>query len=163
MHTPLSSLKLTDQQESLIRRPLDSKIFLRGPAGSGKSTVGVLRLQHLLSKGIPGQSILILTPQRTLQDPYLKLAHSPEIAAGIKDASTDAKPQMSDKEIDDALLASRVNPKAKKPSVEAVFHAWLLTLPCHPGGSTPISAPLPSPARHPPRTAFGPSRAAARQ
>src|SRR5512141_2076129 len=36
---------------------------------------------------------------------------------------------MTDKEIDDALLASRVNPKAKKPSVEAVFHAWLLTLP----------------------------------
>lgn len=84
MHTPLSSLKLTDQQESLIRQPLDSKIFLQGPAGSGKSTVGVLRLQHLLSKGIPGQSILILTPQRTLQDPYLKLAHSPEIAAGTE-------------------------------------------------------------------------------
>src|ERR1035441_4668110 len=30
---------------------------------------------------------------------------------------------------DDALLAARVNQKAKKPSVEAVFHAWLLTLP----------------------------------
>lgn len=39
------------------------------------------------------------------------------------------KKSMTDKEIDDALLASRVNPKAKKPSVEAVFHAWLLTLP----------------------------------
>jgi len=39
------------------------------------------------------------------------------------------KASMTDKEIDDALLAARVNPKAKKPSVEAVFHAWLLTLP----------------------------------
>ena len=39
------------------------------------------------------------------------------------------KKSLTDKEIDDALLASRVNPKAKKPSVEAVFHAWLLTLP----------------------------------
>jgi rhamnose utilization protein RhaD (predicted bifunctional aldolase and dehydrogenase) len=39
------------------------------------------------------------------------------------------KKSMTDKEIDDALLASRVDPKAKKPSVEAVFHAWLLTLP----------------------------------
>ena len=39
------------------------------------------------------------------------------------------KESLTDKEIDDALLASRVNPKAKKPSVEAVFHAWLLTLP----------------------------------
>jgi rhamnose utilization protein RhaD (predicted bifunctional aldolase and dehydrogenase) len=39
------------------------------------------------------------------------------------------KKSLTDKEIDDALLASRVNPNAKKPSVEAVFHAWLLTLP----------------------------------
>ena len=39
------------------------------------------------------------------------------------------KKSLTDKEIDDALLAARVNPKAKKPSVEAVFHAWLLTLP----------------------------------
>jgi rhamnose utilization protein RhaD (predicted bifunctional aldolase and dehydrogenase) len=39
------------------------------------------------------------------------------------------KKSLADKEIDDALLAARVNPKAKKPSVEAVFHAWLLTLP----------------------------------
>jgi rhamnose utilization protein RhaD (predicted bifunctional aldolase and dehydrogenase) len=39
------------------------------------------------------------------------------------------KKSLTDKEIDDALLAARVDPKAKKPSVEAVFHAWLLTLP----------------------------------
>jgi rhamnose utilization protein RhaD (predicted bifunctional aldolase and dehydrogenase) len=39
------------------------------------------------------------------------------------------KKSLSDKEIDEALLAARVNPNAKKPSVEAVFHAWLLTLP----------------------------------
>ena len=35
----------------------------------------------------------------------------------------------SDKEVDDELLASRVNPSAKKPSVEALFHAYLLSLP----------------------------------
>lgn len=39
------------------------------------------------------------------------------------------KKSLTDKEIDNALLASRVDPNAKKPSVEAVFHAWLLTLP----------------------------------
>ena len=39
------------------------------------------------------------------------------------------KKSLTDKEIDDALLAARVDAKAKKPSVEAVFHAWLLTLP----------------------------------
>ncbi len=40
----------------------------------------------------------------------------------------DAK-KMADGEVDDALLASRVTAKSKKPSVEAMFHAWLLTLP----------------------------------
>ncbi|HZT22321.1 MAG TPA: class II aldolase/adducin family protein [Verrucomicrobiae bacterium] len=37
--------------------------------------------------------------------------------------------QMSDEEMDQALLAARVDQGAKKPSVEAVFHAYLLSLP----------------------------------
>jgi len=36
---------------------------------------------------------------------------------------------LSDKEVDDELLASRVDESAKKPSVEALFHAYLLSLP----------------------------------
>lgn len=36
---------------------------------------------------------------------------------------------MDDAAVDRALLAARVEPAAKKPSVEAVFHAYLLTLP----------------------------------
>ena len=36
---------------------------------------------------------------------------------------------MTDAEVDAALLASRVDSAAKKPSVEAVFHAYLLSLP----------------------------------
>jgi len=39
------------------------------------------------------------------------------------------KDSLTDQQVDDALLASRVDPKAKKPSVEAVFHAYLLSLP----------------------------------
>jgi len=39
------------------------------------------------------------------------------------------KDSLTDQQIDGALLAARVDPKAKKPSVEAVFHAWLLSLP----------------------------------
>lgn len=35
----------------------------------------------------------------------------------------------SDDAIDRALLDARVDPDARKPSVEAMFHAWLLTLP----------------------------------
>ncbi len=36
---------------------------------------------------------------------------------------------MTDQQVDDALMAARVDPRAKKPSVEAVFHAYLLSLP----------------------------------
>ncbi len=36
---------------------------------------------------------------------------------------------MSDAAIDEALFAARVDSSAKKPSVEAIFHAYLLTLP----------------------------------
>jgi rhamnose utilization protein RhaD (predicted bifunctional aldolase and dehydrogenase) len=36
---------------------------------------------------------------------------------------------VSDAAIDEALFAARVDPKARKPSVEAIFHAFLLTLP----------------------------------
>jgi rhamnose utilization protein RhaD (predicted bifunctional aldolase and dehydrogenase) len=36
---------------------------------------------------------------------------------------------LADQQVDDALLAARSDLKAKKPSVEAVFHAWLLSLP----------------------------------
>src|SRR5271157_6085633 len=36
---------------------------------------------------------------------------------------------MTDQEVDDCLLAARVDAAAKKPSVEAVFHGYLLTLP----------------------------------
>jgi len=37
--------------------------------------------------------------------------------------------QPSDDEVDETLLASRIDPAARKPSVEAVFHAWLLSQP----------------------------------
>lgn len=40
-----------------------------------------------------------------------------------------AKKKVADAEIEATLLASRVDPQAKKPSVEALFHAYLLTLP----------------------------------
>jgi rhamnose utilization protein RhaD (predicted bifunctional aldolase and dehydrogenase) len=40
-----------------------------------------------------------------------------------------AKKNLSDAVIDGTLLESRVDSTAKKPSVEALFHAWFLTLP----------------------------------
>ncbi|MBI4730785.1 MAG: hypothetical protein HY781_01410 [Chloroflexi bacterium] len=73
---------LTPAQLEIVRSPLDSKRFLTGPASCGKTTAGVARLEFLLQSGVPGGSILMLTPQRTLQEPYLDLLHSPERGAG---------------------------------------------------------------------------------
>ncbi|MBT4312177.1 MAG: UvrD-helicase domain-containing protein, partial [Anaerolineae bacterium] len=75
-------MNFTSQQDSNINSPLDSKIYLSGIAGSGKTTVGVERMRHLLQRGVYGESILVLTPQRTLQAPYQEVLQSPEIGAG---------------------------------------------------------------------------------
>jgi superfamily I DNA/RNA helicase len=63
-------IPLTPAQLALANAPTDSKIFLRGRAGAGKTTAGVERALHLLTLGLPAESVLVLTPQRTLQTPY---------------------------------------------------------------------------------------------
>ena len=74
--------ELSALQQRIIDSPLDSKLFVSGPAGTGKTTAGVERMRHLLAQGVPGESILMLTPQRSLQEPYLDLLYSPERRAG---------------------------------------------------------------------------------
>ena len=76
----MSTLNLIQRQ--IIESPLDLKLFVSGPAGTGKTTAGVERMRMLLAQGVPGESILMLTPQRTLQEPYLDLLYSPERRAG---------------------------------------------------------------------------------
>src|SRR5208283_2291428 len=51
-----------------------------------------------------------------------------ECRANVLLALLDDK-KTSDVQVDQTLMASRVDAGAKKPSVEALFHAWLLTLP----------------------------------
>lgn len=75
-------MPLTPHQLSIIEAPANAKIFLSGPAGCGKTTAGVERLRALLEAGVPGGSILMLTPQRALQEPYLDLLSSPQRGAG---------------------------------------------------------------------------------
>ncbi len=62
---------LSPDQLAVINSPEKSSLFLRGPAGTGKTTCGVERIHFLLNGGIPAESILVLTPQRTLQEAYL--------------------------------------------------------------------------------------------
>ncbi len=63
-------MALTSQQSGLLDRPLQSKLFLQGPAGAGKTTAGVGWLQKLLHAGIPAHEVLVFVPQRALARPY---------------------------------------------------------------------------------------------
>jgi hypothetical protein len=81
MTLPLgTSLSLIQRQ--VVESPLDRRLFVSGRAGSGKTTVGVERMRYLLSQGVPASAILVLTPQRTMQEPYLDLLYSPERRPG---------------------------------------------------------------------------------
>ncbi len=63
-------MELSKKQIEIIESNLDSSLFLSGPAGAGKSTAGVERLNFLVRNGIPGNRILLLFPQRTLSVKY---------------------------------------------------------------------------------------------
>lgn len=69
-------------QRQIIESPLDTRLFVSGSAGTGKTTTGIERLRYLLEQGVSADSILMLTPQRTMQEPYLDLLFSPERHAG---------------------------------------------------------------------------------
>ncbi len=73
---------LSPTQSYIIASPLNSRLFVSGRAGTGKTTAAVQRLHYLLEQGVPADSILMLTPQRTMQEPYLDLLYSPERRAG---------------------------------------------------------------------------------
>ena len=75
-------LNLSLLQRQIIESPLNARLFVSGVTGTGKTTAGVERIRFLLDQGIPADSILLLTPQRTLQEPYLDLLESPNRMAG---------------------------------------------------------------------------------
>ena len=69
-------------QQTLIQAPLNRKLFVTGPAGTGKTTAGTARLHWLITHGAPAHNILILTPQRTLALPYDEARHAPQLRPG---------------------------------------------------------------------------------
>ncbi|MEP7291143.1 MAG: UvrD-helicase domain-containing protein, partial [Chloroflexota bacterium] len=73
-------MQLTPQQHDLITRP--GKLFLEGGAGTGKTTVGIQRLLHLLESGVPADEILVLVPQQTLALSYRHALRAVELPAG---------------------------------------------------------------------------------
>jgi len=80
---PSEKHPLSVEQRALVERPLlGETLFLEGSAGTGKSSVGVARLRHLLTSGVPADQILVLAPQRTLLSPYQRLLRSPDLPPG---------------------------------------------------------------------------------
>jgi hypothetical protein len=75
-------LPFSTNQQNLIQSPINQKIWLEGHAGTGKTTVGVERMLNLMTSGIPGNSILVLVPQRTLGIPYQDALNTPGVIAG---------------------------------------------------------------------------------
>jgi rhamnose utilization protein RhaD (predicted bifunctional aldolase and dehydrogenase) len=101
----------------------------------------LLELSHQL--GREERRLAILgegnTSTRVSESTFLVKASGSNLAtlsdAGVTECNFSAllplleKKALTDEAIDAALFASRFNADAKKPSVEAIFHAYLLTLP----------------------------------
>src|ERR1041384_7080607 len=79
---PPPGISLTPIQRQIVEPPLNLKLFVSGPYGTGKTTAGVERMRYLLAQGVPADSILMLAPQRAMQEPFLDLLYSPERVAG---------------------------------------------------------------------------------
>lgn len=75
-------IHLTDDQVSIITAPPKGSLLLQGQAGAGKTTCGALRMRYLVDNGVPGDSILVLVPQRSLAAPYYAQAHAPDFPPG---------------------------------------------------------------------------------
>lgn len=78
----MDHIQPTAEQLEVINLPASGRVFLSGLAGTGKTSTAVARLRIMMERGVPGDSILVFTPQRTLQEPYLAWLDSPERGAG---------------------------------------------------------------------------------
>jgi hypothetical protein len=78
----MHEIPLDENQKLVLEHGGSSKIFLRGPAGCGKTTVGLAWLETCIKSKISAEKILILVPQRTLATPFYKYIHDGEFKSG---------------------------------------------------------------------------------
>lgn len=78
----MPSFSLSPEQLEVVTSSANSHIFLQGPAGTGKTTAGVERMLYLIEQGVPGDSVLVMLPQRTLAHPYYDALKFPGTVAG---------------------------------------------------------------------------------
>jgi hypothetical protein len=55
-----------------------SSAFVEGAAGTGKTSTGIHYLRALIERGVSGESVLVLVPQRTLGRPYQLAMTAPD-------------------------------------------------------------------------------------
>ena len=67
---------LNKEQKKVLESASRHSVFLEGPPGSGKSTIGAFHLSNMVNSGIPAEKIIVLVPQRTLAEPYYQVINS---------------------------------------------------------------------------------------
>jgi hypothetical protein len=61
---------------------INRRVFLTGPAGTGKTTQAIEQLRALLQFGAQADGILIIAPQRSLLRPYQDVLRQPDLPGG---------------------------------------------------------------------------------
>lgn len=79
----MNDLHFNAQQQAVLDAEINTHIFLEGPFKSGKTTLGVARLQNAAAQSDPSHQILVLTPQRSLAAPYRNILLDPGFPAGV--------------------------------------------------------------------------------
>lgn len=82
MMNGMADIKISKAQRDIIKDKKRVKTWVEGVAGTGKTTVGVQRLGHLLKNKTNANSITVMLPQLTLATPYTDLLDQPNIPAG---------------------------------------------------------------------------------
>lgn len=75
-------MRLLKKQQTIASEHLDKRIFLEGPAGTGKTTAAIERVKTLIKEGVPAESILVFVPHNALALPYTDALRRSRIKAG---------------------------------------------------------------------------------
>lgn len=75
-------MRLLKAQQQVAKDNFGTTIFLRGIAGTGKTTAAIERVKQLIRDGVPADSILVLVPQAALALPYTQALQRSRVATG---------------------------------------------------------------------------------
>ncbi len=80
----MPEIELSPEQRHIVLAPVGEPraVFLEGPAGCGKTTVGVERMLYLLDVGVRADRTLVWVPQRSLGRPYREALRHPSAPVG---------------------------------------------------------------------------------